>query len=60
MLLEYGKDATFNFSVEKKHDIGMLIKKGFVPSIIGRTGDVSGTMFVVCEDMELPAVEVQK
>ena len=56
ILMECGKDATFNFAAEKKHDVDMLVKKGFIPSIVGRTGAASGQMFVACEEVELPAV----
>ena len=56
ILMDCGKDATFNFVAEKKHDVDMLVKKGFIPSIIGRVGDATGAMYVPCDEVEVPAV----
>jgi cytochrome b involved in lipid metabolism len=56
ILVDCGKDSTANFVAEKKHDVDMLIKKGFIPSIIGRLGSQRGTQSVPCDEVELPAV----
>lgn len=58
ILADCGTDATVNFVLEKKHDVDMLIKKGFSSFIIGRQGATRGVEIVPCEEVELVAVNI--
>ena len=58
ILADCGTDATVNFELEKKHDVDLLIKKGFSSFIIGRQGTTRGIEIVPCDEVELVAVQL--
>jgi cytochrome b involved in lipid metabolism len=58
ILMECGTDATVPFENEKKHDVDLLIKKGFASSIIGRLGSTRGRQNVPCDEVDAVAVTV--
>ncbi|CAJ1939031.1 unnamed protein product [Cylindrotheca closterium] len=56
ILADCGKDATVQFVAEKKHDVSLLIKKGFSSMIIGRLGTTRESGRVACDEVDLVAV----
>jgi len=56
ILAECGTDATVPYEKEKKHDVSLLIKKGFSSMIIGRLGTTRETGRVACDEVDLVAV----
>ena len=58
ILAECGTDATIPYEAEKKHDVQLLIKKGFSSMIIGRLGETRESGRVACDEVDLVAVTV--
>jgi len=58
ILAECGTDATVPYEQEKKHDVSLLIKKGFSSMIIGRLGSKREIGEVPCSELDLVAVTV--
>ena len=56
ILNDCGTEATVAFEAEKKHDVDMLIKKGFSSFIIGRLGSSRGQITVPCDEVDLVSV----